>query len=102
MSETMPSFNVFLWSVTSRKAQDVLTDVVEHHLVVDGRDAEQTDDGPDRGDVVLVAEGVATVALDGGIDGRHGRLRCEELGRVGVVPGVAALVEDPRRRVHHQ
>src|SRR5712691_11621697 len=58
MSETMPSFMNSFLSVAPGEPQDMFADVVEHHLVVHGRDAQEPHDRPDGGYVVLVAEGV--------------------------------------------
>ena len=62
-------------SVRLRQAQHMFADVVEQHLVVDGRDFQQAHHGPQRNNVVVAVEPVTAVGLQRGLDGGYCRLR---------------------------
>src|SRR5207247_2595936 len=89
-------------SVRPRHAQDVLADVGEHEVVVDGRGLVEPALAELPLDVVLLGVAVPAVAIDAGVAGLPRRLGGEVLGHVGLGPARLARVEERRRLVAHE
>src|SRR2546425_9145115 len=70
-------------SVALREAQHVLGEVVEHHLLRDGRDLVEAHLAPEPLDVELLGVAVAAVGLQRDVAGLEAGLGAQQLGDVG-------------------
>src|SRR5256885_6619226 len=82
-------------SVALRQPQDVLGEVVQHHLLRDGRDLVEPDLAPEPLDVELLRVAVATVGLQRGVAGLEAGLGAQQLGDAGLGASLLAVAEVP-------
>src|SRR5438093_2625226 len=89
-------------SVALGKAQHVLRQVVEDHLLRDRRDLVEPHLAPEPLDVELLRVAVAAVRLQRDVAGLEARLGGHQLGGVRLGAAWPAVVEEPRRLQAHQ
>src|SRR2546429_8073561 len=89
-------------SVALRQAEDVLGEVVEHHLLRDRRDLVEADLAPEPLDVELLCVAGAAVSLERGVARLEARLRRQQLRRVRLGAARPALGEEPPRPPAHE
>src|SRR5437773_583074 len=89
-------------SVALGQPQDVLGEIVEHHLLRDGRDLVEADLAPEPLDVELLGVAVAAVRLERRVARLEPRVRGEELRRVCLGAARPAVVEEPRGLQAHE
>jgi hypothetical protein len=79
------------------QAEDVLGEVIQHHLLRDRGDLEQPGLAPVALDVILLRVAVAAVGLQGRVGGLEAGLGGQELGQVGLLARGQAVVDAPGR-----
>src|SRR5262249_39202261 len=89
-------------SVALRQVQDVLADVVERHLLRDGRDLVEPLLAAGPREVELVGVAVAPVGLRRHVARLEARLGGHQLGGVGLRPARLAVIEEPGGLQAHQ
>src|SRR5438093_10680515 len=83
-------------SVALRQAEDVLGEIVEHHLLRNRRDLVEADLAPEPLDVELLGVAVAAVSLERGVARLEARVRRPQVRRVGLrAAGPAIVVQSP-------
>src|SRR2546426_12021314 len=89
-------------SVALRQPQDVLREVVEDHLLRDGRDLVEAHLAPEPLDVELLGVTVASVGLQRDVARLEAGLGAQQLGYVGLRAAGLAVVEEPRGLQTHR
>ncbi len=80
----------------------MLAEIVQGHLLGDGRNLVEPHLAPQALDVELLGVAIAAEGLEGRVARLEARLGGEELGRVGLPAARAPRVEEPRRLEAHQ
>src|SRR5215831_13944841 len=86
----------------SGQPQHMLAEIVERHLLRDGRDLVESDLAPQALHVKLLGVAEAAEGLQRGVAGLKARLRGEQLGRVGLAAAGTPRVEEPRGLETHE
>src|SRR3989441_68940 len=89
-------------SIALRKAEHVLREVVEHHLLRHRRDLVKPDLAPEPLDVELLGVAVAAVGLQRHVAGLEAGLGRHQLRRVRLGAARPSIVEEPGRLQTHQ
>src|SRR5919198_6642066 len=101
-SSSSPCTTAARRSVALRQAQHVLGEVVEDHLLGDGRDLVEPDLAPEALDVELLGVAVAAVRLQRHVTRLEAGFGAEQLGDVGLRATRLAVVEEPRGLQAHR